>query len=236
MHDGMNVFFSEFASTGQTWEVAESIESGLIKADPLVIAVWGEGGTQKFNPRRINEFLVDDLFEARPELWETLEPILAPPTREPRGNFMIELVCDEVLPAVAKRFGLELDPRRTAIAGCSVAGIAAINTAARHPDVFGTALSFSSHWQFGGEALVQYLAGLVALRKNLCIWADSGTEGLDAGSAELNELFGEALAGWSLREGIDFTAPIFGGTGHSETFWAKRLPTAVNWWLDRQIF
>ena len=236
MHDGMNVFFSEFASTGQTWEVAEAIESGAIKADPLVIAVWGEGGTKKFNPRRFNEFLVDDLFAIKPELWETLEPSLTPPTREPRGNYMMSLVCDEIVPSVAKRFGLELDAKRTAILGCSIAGVAAINTAALRQDVFGAALSFSTHWQFGGQALVENLAALVALRKGMRVWADIGTEGLDAGSVELNRLFGESLANWNLSEGADFKAPIFDGTGHSETFWSARLPEAVNWWLDRKVF
>ncbi|MCX8530694.1 MAG: alpha/beta hydrolase-fold protein [Rhodoluna sp.] len=232
MHDGMNVFFSEFASTGQTWEVLESIERGRIQDDPVVVAVWGEGGTQKFNPRRINEFLVDDLFEAQPALWETLEPALAPPTREARGNYMVAIAADQILPAVAERFGLELSATRTAIAGCSVAGIASIYSVAKRPDVFGAAFSFSSHWQFGGEELVEFLANQLPTQLKPLIWADSGTEGLDAGSVRLNERFGELLQekGW----GEQAISKTFNGTGHSESFWASRLDLPVNWWLSKQ--
>ena len=232
MHDGMNVFFSEFSSTGQTWEVLESIQRGRIQGRPVVVAVWGEGGMLKFNPRRINEFLVDDLFEVQPELWETLEPALTPPTREARGNYMVSLVADQILPAVAARFGLQLAPARTAIAGCSVAGIASIYAVTKRPDVFGAAFSFSSHRQFGGEKLANFLADRLPTQPKPLIWADSGTEGLDAGSVRLNDLFGELLQarGWA----DNAISKTFNGTGHSESFWSARLDLPVNWWLSKQ--
>ena len=43
VHDGMNVFFKKYASTGNTWQIIEAIDSGRILGDPMVIAVWGEG-------------------------------------------------------------------------------------------------------------------------------------------------------------------------------------------------
>ncbi len=232
MHDGMNVFFSEFSSTGQTWEVLESIKRGRIQKELVVVAVWGEGGTKKFNPRRIIEFLVDNLFEVQPELWETLEPALRPPTREARGNYIVSLVADQILPSVAERFGLTLTPSRTAIAGCSVAGIASIFAVSKRPEVFGAAFSFSSHWQFGGEELANFLADRLPTLHKPLVWADSGTEGLDAASMRLNELFGELLQarGW----GDNSISKTFNGTGHSESYWAARLDLPVNWWLSKQ--
>lgn len=83
IHDGMNVLFKKYASSGDTWQVIEAITDARIIGDPLVIAVWGEGGTKKYNSRRINEFLCDDIFAKHPSLWATLNPLLEPETHEP---------------------------------------------------------------------------------------------------------------------------------------------------------
>ena len=233
MHDGMNVFFKRFASTGVTWQVVEGLAEGRILGDPIVIAVWGEGGATKFNPRRINEFLCDDIFAQRPHLWETLNPLLSPPTKEPRGNYLINLVADEILPTVLAEFGIEHKAERTALAGCSVAGVSAIYALAKRSDVFGSAFGFSSHWEFGGTELIDALVSLLDEPKGRIIWSDAGTEGLDAKSAVLNAYFGQQLAtqGWS--EHHDFEAPTFWGTGHSETYWARRFEYPVNLWLKK---
>lgn len=232
VHDGMNVFFKRYASTGDTWQIIEGIESGRIMGDPLVIAVWGEGGTKKYNSRRINEFLCDDIFESRPELWETLNPLLTPETREPRGNFLVSLVANEILPAVLQEFGVEHDARRTAIAGCSVAGVASIYSLAKRPEVFGAALGLSSHWEFGGEVLVRELSSILASKQGAKVWTDSGTLGLDAASLPLNNLFGQELVRHGLREHADFEAPTFWGTGHHETYWSRRVELPINFWLS----
>lgn len=232
-NDGMNVFFPEFASTGQTWEIAEAIESGRIHSEVCVVAVWGEGGPIKFNPRRINEFLCDDHFSAQPKLWETLDPRLTPPTREPRGNYYLELVADVVLPAVANRFGLSLNPHRTALVGCSVAGVWSIYAATKRPDVFGSVLSFSSHWEFGGETLVRELAKDWGETGGPFLWSDSGTIELDAGSWRLNELFGQLLAVSTPEPDRVCITQTFAEQGHSEVYWSKRLPAPVNLWLSQ---
>lgn len=233
IHDGMNVFFKRYASTGQTWQVTESLTAGRILGDPLVIAVWGEGGTQKFNPRRINEFLCDDIFAKQPNLWETLHPMLAPPNREARGNYFIDLISDEILPTVLNRFGIDHMAQRTALAGCSVAGVASIYALARRPEIFGAAFGFSSHWEFGDKDLIDALVNSLGDANGRIIWSDAGTEGLDAASLPLNNYFGQQLAksGWS--EQLDFQTPTFWGAGHDETFWARRFEYPVNMWLKR---
>jgi len=230
VHDGMNVFFKKYASTGDTWQIIEAIESGKIVGDPMVIAVWGEGGTQKFNTRRINEFLCDDIFESRPELWDTLNPLLTPATREPRGNYLLGLVAELILPEVLTEFGVEHHPKRTAIMGCSVAGVASIYSAAKRPEVFGSAMGLSSHWEFGGDVLVRELAGMLRSSPKTRIWSDSGTLGLDEGSLQLNNLFGQELKQLGLIEHQDYETPTFWDTGHSETFWGRRVELPVNFW------
>jgi len=180
IHDGMNVFFERYASSGVTWQVREGLAEGRIVGDPIVIAVWGEGGTVKFNPRRINEFLCDDIVALHPHLWETLNPLLAPPTREARGNYLLDLVSDEILPAVLDEFGIEHKAERTALAGCSVAGVAAIYALTKRSDVFGAALALSSHWEFGGTTLIDVLVNQLGSANGRIIWSDSGTEELDA--------------------------------------------------------
>lgn len=232
VHDGMNVFFKKYASTGDTWQIIEGIETGRILGDPIVIAVWGEGGTKKFNSRRFNEFLCDDIFESRPHLWETLNPLLSVESREPRGNYFLGLVADTILPAVLAEFAVEHNPKRTAIMGCSVAGVASIYSAAKRPEVFGAAMGLSSHWEFGGEVLVRELVGMLRVNPRIKVWSDSGTLGLDEGSLPLNDLFGLELKQLGLVEHQDFETPTFWGTGHSETFWARRVELPINFWLS----
>jgi enterochelin esterase-like enzyme len=231
VHDGMNVFFSRYASTGDTWQIIEGLESGKIIGDPLVIAVWGEGGTKKYNSRRINEFLCDDIFEQRPELWETLNPLLTPDTREPRGNYFLSLVADQILPTTLSEFGIEHDASRTAIAGCSVAGVAAIYSVAKRPEVFGTALGFSSHWEFGGKDLIDDLIKMLGTKKGMRIWSDTGSEELDAASLPLHRYFQTKLIESGFTEHEDFETQIFWGTGHHETFWSRRVEYPINFWL-----
>ena len=233
IHDGMNVFFKRYSSSGQTWEVIEGLAAGRILGDPLVIAVWGEGGVKKFNPRRINEFLCDDIFAEQPNLWETLNPMLAPATREARGNYFIDLIADEILPTVLLEFGIEHKAERTALAGCSVAGVASIYAMARRSEIFGAAFGLSSHWEFGGKELINALVERLGQANGRIVWSDSGTEGLDAGSQLLNSYFGQQLAKLNWREHFDFEAPTFWGTGHNESFWARRFEYPVNLWLNR---
>jgi len=233
MHDGMNVFFKRFASTGETWQVLESLTAGRIVGDPLVIAVWGEGGTQKFNPRRVNEFLCDDIFAEQPQLWETLNPLLTPPTRESRGNYFIDLISDEILPTVFSEFGIEHKSERTALAGCSIAGVSSIYALTRRPEMFGAAFGFSSHWEFGGKRLIDELVTRLGPANGRVIWSDAGTEGLDSASQPLNQYFGQQLAEGGWQEPLDFEVPTFWGTGHNETFWARRFEYPVNLWLRK---
>ena len=233
IHDGMNVFFGRYASSGQTWQIIESLAAGRILGDPLVIAVWGEGGVKKFNPRRINEFLCDDIFAAQPNLWETLSPMLTPSTREARGNYFIDLIADEILPTVLSEFGIEHKAHRTALAGCSVAGVASIYALAKRPEIFGAAFGLSSHWEFGGKDLIDALIAQLGQANGRIIWSDSGTEGLDAASQPLNTYFGQQLAKVGWREQFDFETPTFWGAGHNESFWARRFEYPVNLWLER---
>ena len=232
IHDGMNVFFSKFASSGDTWRIREAIDEKRLVAEPLVVAIWGEGGKQKYNPRRINEFLCDDIVDRHPELWSTLLPALTPPTREPRGNYFLHLVADQILPTIIERYALAHSPARTALAGCSVAGVASIYWLAKRPDVFGAAFALSAHWEFGGRTLIKELTELLGDARGRMIWSDSGTEGLDEASCPLNDDFGRVLAAnptW--RNKVNLETPTFWGTGHHETFWANRVEYPVNWWL-----
>ena len=232
IHDGMNVFFSKYASSGDTWRIREAIADGRIPDEPLVVAVWGEGGTKKYNPRRINEFLCDDIVQQNPELWQTLLPELMPPTREPRGNYFLNLVADQILPEITTRYALEHSAERTALAGCSVAGVASIYWMAKRPDCFGAAFALSAHWEFGGTKLIQELSKLIGEPSGGLIWSDSGTEGLDAASNRLNDDFADLLMrahGWKSK--VNLEAHTFWGTGHHETFWSNRIEYPVNWWL-----
>lgn len=233
IHDGMNVFFEEYASSGDTWQIRELIAAKRIHGAPLVAAIWGEGGTQKYNPRRINEFLCDDFFAREPQQWQTLVPVLRPPTQEHRGNYFLDLVAEQIVPAIASSFGIEVSPRRTALVGCSVAGVASIYWMMKRPDVFGATISLSSHWEFGAEPLIDFLVDGLGAPTDRLIWSDSGTEGFDAVSLPLNGYFAERMrASGEWVTGINLETPTFWGADHHETAWARRVEHPINWWLQ----
>jgi enterochelin esterase-like enzyme len=134
---------------------------------------------------------------------------------------------------VLTEFGIGHKANRTALAGCSVAGVASIYALAKRPEIFGAAFGFSSHWDFGGKALIDALMKNLGEASERIIWSDAGPEGLDAASQPLNTYFGQQLAKVGWREQFDFETPTFWGTGHNETFWARRFEYPVNLWLDR---
>jgi hypothetical protein len=72
---------------------------------------------------------------------------------------------------------------------------------------------------------------MLRLKTGLKIWSDSGTLGLDQASHRLNSLFGRELQNIGLAEHQDFETPTFWGTGHSESFWARRVELPINFWL-----
>ncbi|MEO0024228.1 MAG: hypothetical protein RL196_669 [Actinomycetota bacterium] len=231
MHDGGNLLLPrEQTWNGQNWAIVDSLEAGLVTAEslPIVVGVYTGEGTSRYNelaPATIAA-AVPDVFLTIPE---DARPALFVSTSESYQNFL----ADEVLPEIAKRFGVELDSGRTAIAGSSMGGLASIYGLGYRPDVFGTALAFSTHWPFGESAAVAALIeALPEVGSGHRLWLDSGNTELDAAYPPFHYEAIARLENKAWMRDRDFEARIYAGTGHQEKYWAARWPDAVNWWLN----
>ena len=231
MHDGANLLVPRSETwNGQNWGITDSLDAGLVTGDvrPVVIGVFtGEGTT------RYHELSPSPIVNEVPDAFATVPIEVRPAPSEVASAAYQEFLAKEVLPKVAAEHGIELHPSRTAIAGSSMGGLASIYGLAQHPDVYGAALAFSTHWPFGGSRAVELLIdALPAVGAGRRIWLDSGNTELDAAYPQFHYQAIDRLEkrGW-LRD-RDFEARLYAGTGHQEKYWAARWPDAVNWWLS----
>jgi predicted alpha/beta superfamily hydrolase len=238
MNDGHNMFDPKTSTFGATWGLLDALRDrpvggSRIRGDrkPLIIGVTYKDGNGQI---RQTEYGPTDIWNANPRL-------LAGLPKEwqffgPDGNFYHELIAKKILPTIAAEFGVKLDRDRTAIGGSSMGALTSLYALSKYPDIYGTALAYSTHWPIGGEKLGrkmidEYIKILPKPGKHR-IWSDGGTIELDALYAPLQEYFRKQMAKKGYREGVDYIEAQYPNTGHSELWWAGRVEHPINWWLD----
>jgi predicted alpha/beta superfamily hydrolase len=204
MLDGQNVFDGATAFiAGQEWEVDETAERLIAEGriEPLIVVAVDNGGE-----RRIEEYT---------------------PTRDAsvgQGGGLdrtARLLRDELKPWVDARFRTRPERGATGIAGSSLGGLAALELALRHPDLFGraAALSVSAWWD--GRSITKTVQDL-AHRPELRLWVDIGTGETGEALAHTRALRDALLRkGW--QEGSDLRYLEVDGGTHDEAAWAKRM-------------
>lgn len=234
MHDGKNLFMPEFSTFGATWGLLDALRPDArgyrrIRGDrtPMIIGVW-----QIDDSTRINELGPQYLVDKNPEILDMLPEELKPASRVMLSDAYQALIVEEILPFLAKRHGLELDNSRTAIAGSSMGGLASLYGLAKYPEVYGTALAYSTHWPFGMQLAVDGLAELLPAAGKSRIWTDCGTIELDALYPPLHEKFVALMRAKGYTQDEQFIGAVYPNTGHSETWWAGRVEHPINWWLN----
>jgi predicted alpha/beta superfamily hydrolase len=233
MHDGGNLLVPrEQTWNGQNWGIIESLEAGLIASElqPVVVGVYTGEGTSRYN-----ELAPQTIVEGVDEAFSLIPAGVTLDSRIPLGNQYQDFLADEVLPEIAGRLGITLDPSRTAIGGASMGGLASIFGLGRRPEVFGAALSFSTHWPFGWQQAVELLVDALPAAGSNRLWFDAGNIELDAAYAPFHFAAIDRLVEHGWRRDHDFEARIYAGTGHQEKYWAARWPDAVNWWLTPSL-
>ena len=156
-----------------------------------------------------------------------------------------------LLPTVRGRYGLRPDPTRTGIFGASMGGLCALDTAWRHPDVFGVAGIFSGSlwWRAdNSEVAAKQDSRIMHARvkaterpPRLRLWFQAGTEderddrdgnGVIDAIQDTTELMDE-LRAKGYCDGTDMTYVQVPGGRHDEETWARVLPQFLRWGLGR---
>ena len=241
-HDGQNIFDKATSSRNRTWELAGTAtkvaaEFGI--PAPIIIAVFHSS-----NPSdpygRGKDLAPQDVFTGGVEpvvnvsgIWPTPEPTF--PLSELRGNQYIRELSETIVPIICGYLKHEIIPEGSAVLGASMGGLAALNTLARYPNLFHTALSFSPHWIVGREPLVERLMGVLPPAGSHKIWMSRGTKGHDSHYGPFQELANQMAIAARYKYGRDLATPVFNHTGHNERSWASYVNQSLRFWLNPRL-
>ncbi|MEL0260659.1 MAG: DUF2834 domain-containing protein [Aquiluna sp.] len=226
MHDGRNIFDEKESFTGKTWEVLAALRDEVRGEPPLIAAVWGLS-----DETRIRELSPQAISDRHPEFWDELPDEYKTTGTDSFGDSYVSLLADAVLPFVLERYEIEHDIERCAVMGASMGGLISLYTLGKRPELFGTAICFSTHWLFGKSVMVNELTDMLPDDGRHRIWTDSGTKELDEHYPPLHRLAAEVLLSKGYSEPERLVASIYPYTGHHESYWSRRVADALNWWL-----
>jgi predicted alpha/beta superfamily hydrolase len=235
MNDGHNLFDPKTSTFGATWGLLDALRERSVGGSrisaaqkPLIIGV-----TYKNNDGKIRglEYSPTDIIEAHPEIMDNYMPDWQRTGAD--GNAYHELIANQILPAIAAEHGVQLTRERTAIGGSSMGSLTSMYAMAKHPDVYGTVLGYSTHWPVGGNLMIDEFAKILPAPGTHRIWSDGGTIELDEAYAPFQAYFREVMTTKGYRLGDDLIEATYPQTGHSELWWAGRVEHPINWWLSK---
>lgn len=229
MHDGKNLFWPEFASFGQTWDVIGAVQSLSIR--PVVIGIWIKEEPD-ISMIRLYELTPQKVVEADPNIWTELLANANASDPALFGDEYHGMIVQSIVPAVASELGLDIQRERMALCGSSMGGLTSLYGAALYPQFYGTVLSLSTHWAYWDRKMIPDLLSMLPTDPRSRIWLDRGTEELDAMYEGLHEEAADFLRANGWQDGRQLQAHVFEGTNHSEPVWRDRLPRILNWWLS----
>ncbi len=240
MMDGQNLFEPSPWSHAD-WGVAETlpglIASGKV-APAIVVGVDNiDQRTAEYDPQKIYDLLPPD--------YRTRARDFAGGVAPNSDNFLKFLVT-ELKPMIDAKYRTQPGPEATSIIGSSSGGHIALYAQGQYPKVFGASASLSMPWLMADPAKSDtdiqadvavlttayrmWLRGTGMTPSRNRIYTDQGTVGLDALFTPYEEsaiaMFREE--GWS---DADFTAPVYDGAEHSETFWRQRIAVPLQFVL-----
>jgi predicted alpha/beta superfamily hydrolase len=226
MHDGRNLFDEKDSYTGKTWEILTAMREEVRGPQPIVIGLWGLSDLS-----RLRELAPQKILDNHQEIWDHMPEEYKDSPGESLGDAYVSLMADAIIPFVLDRHQITHHPDRTAVMGSSMGGLMSLYAMGKRPEVFGTAIGFSTHWPFGGDFMVQELTDLLPIDGNHRIWTDTGTIELDENYAPFHEAALEKIKAKGYLTPDSLVGATYPNTGHHESYWARRVAEALNWWL-----
>ncbi len=239
-HDGQNIFDKSTATRHRTWELAGTacaVAAELGVQPPVIIAVF-HSRSESDPHGRGKDLAPQDIFMRGVQpvvghsgIWPTTKPTF--PLSELRGNAYLEQITYSIVPSISNHLGHQIIPEHTAMLGASMGGLATLNGVARYPDIYRTALAFSTHWSVGKEPLVDKLMISLPRAGRHKIWMSRGTKSHDAKYGPYQERANTLASSLGYRYGYDLATPIFTRTTHNERSWASYVNQALRFWISR---
>jgi predicted alpha/beta superfamily hydrolase len=213
MHDAQNLFDPATSFTGVEWGVDETLDAAA------------EDGS-------IRETIVIGLENTAARMYEYT------PTRDATvgdgggADLYLALIADELKPVVDGMLRTRPERGETGIMGSSLGGLVSAYAGLKRPEIFGRvgAMSPSTWW----DSLViigDVTASKGAAQRSAPLYVDSGDSGTGNDDVTDTDTLATTYLSVGYVEGTTFHHVVQPGGQHSETYWAQRLPGALQFLL-----
>lgn len=208
MHDGTNLFDANMAFGGTEWRVDETLDG----------AIEGDGS--------IAEMIVVGVFATNDRMTDYTPTFDSTEGFGGNGDAYVTMLVDKLKPTIDGKYRTLTGRESTGIMGSSLGGLISIYAGIRHPEVFGLVGAMSPSTWWDGGYIVQQVAAIDMNKVHpLRVYVDSGNPGDDYGNTKDLAMTWQGLG---YQEGKDFHYVVEKNGKHSESYWAGRLPGALN--------
>lgn len=205
MHDGQNLIDPKTSSFGTDWQVDESCDS-LIKMGkiPPVIVV----GINNTADRSLD---------------------YSPGTK---GTAYMNFIINKLKPMIDSTYRTLPDQKHTFVGGSSMGGLISMMLVWEHPEVFYGAICMSPAFQYPNFDYVPKITSDKAFKKDIKIYLDIGTVGLETQLEPGVDAMVKALNAKGYLKNKDYFYVKEENARHAEADWARRLPNALIFLLN----
>ena len=234
-HDGQNIFDKRTATRRRTWKLAQAANrvfrnAGLVP--PVIIGVFHSSSKENLNGRG-KDLTPQSIFQSGVEpLLTNIPPKMRLGLADLNGDLYQKQIAEEIVPTVTEAIGHKVNPAKTAMIGSSMGGLATLYGFGKYPDLYKTALAFSTHWTLGGDPLVESLIAHLPTPIDHKLWLSSGGKGLDQSYIPHHKYAQELLdkAKWQPRKNL--MIKDFKRARHNENAWANQVDQALEFWIN----
>lgn len=234
-HDGQNIFDKRTATRRRTWKLAQSANRIFRNAGltpPVIIAVFHSSSKENINGRG-KDLTPQSIFQSgvKPIL-ENIPPQMRLELSDLNGDDYQKQIAEEIIPTISEAIDHQLIPNKTAMVGSSMGGLATLYGFGKYPDLYKTALAFSTHWILGGDPLVKSLITHLPKPVDHKLWLSSGGKGLDQSYIPHHKYAQELLVQNKWQSGRNLKIRDFKRARHNENALANQVDQALQFWID----
>ncbi|MDA3942982.1 MAG: alpha/beta hydrolase-fold protein [Bacteroidetes bacterium] len=237
MHDGQNLFDSEYTFNGISWAADRAMQKLIDeeKVRPtIIVGIWN-------TDLRYQEYFPVAAYEKLPAALK--RKIHFKNGNSPLSDAYLKFLVTELKPFIDANYAVQTDADSTFIAGSSMGGLISVYALASYPDIFGGAACLSTHWPLGEELdntafskpYIDWLGTKLPSPGKHRIYFDYGTDGFDTTYQIHQEEMDRQMSAIGYSVGKNWLTYRAEGDKHNEIFWSERLHIPLHFLLRKTL-